>query len=167
MLPCALWLRGPVPSRAKERRAVNWASVNGDAVEPRGVRRGAGDLRVAGRGPVADTLVDAGGQVRRVVAADDRDAHVRRIQAAQVAAELQELGAPLAGLDVPEQSVAGQVAGGEQVPDAVVAVVGGAAARPQGERCGPTAFVLWVERIEAVGVEVVDHVPDPVRTGER
>jgi hypothetical protein len=67
--------------------------------------------------------------VRGVVVADDRDAHVRRIQAAQVAAQLQELGALLAGLDVPEQSVAGQVVDGEQVPDAVVAVVGGAAAR--------------------------------------
>jgi hypothetical protein len=39
------------------------------------------------------------------------------------------VGALLAGLDVPEQSVAGQVVGGEQVPDAVGAVVGGAAVR--------------------------------------
>lgn len=31
----------------------------------------------------------------------------------------------------------------------------------------PTAGVLRVERIEAVGVEVVDHIPDPVAAGER
>jgi hypothetical protein len=30
----------------------------------------------------------------------------------------------------------------------------------QGERLRPTASVLRVERIEAVGVEVMDHVPD-------
>jgi hypothetical protein len=37
----------------------------------------------------------------------------------------------------------------------------------QGERPGPAALVLRVERLEAVGVEVVDHVPNPVRAGER
>ncbi len=39
-----------------------------------------------------------------------------------------ELGAFLAGLDVPEQPISGQVVGGEQVPDSVVAIVGGPAA---------------------------------------
>jgi hypothetical protein len=39
---------------------------------------------------------------------------------------------------------------------------------PLGQREGlrPTAFVFWVEGVEAIGVEVVDHVPDPIRTGE-
>jgi hypothetical protein len=37
----------------------------------------------------------------------------------------------------------------------------------QRERPGAPAPVLGVEGVEAVGVEVVDHVPDPVRTGER
>jgi hypothetical protein len=48
------------------------------------------------------------------------------IQSAQVAAELQELGALLARFDVPEQVVTGQIAGGEQVAGPVVAVAGGA-----------------------------------------
>jgi hypothetical protein len=29
------------------------------------------------------------------------------------------------------------------------------------------ALVVRVERVEAVGVEVVDHLPDAVRAGER
>jgi hypothetical protein len=37
----------------------------------------------------------------------------------------------------------------------------------QGEHLGPTAPVLGVERLEAVRLEVVDHVPDPVLAGER
>jgi len=37
----------------------------------------------------------------------------------------------------------------------------------QGERLRAATLVLRVERIEAVGVEVVDHVSDPVRAGER
>jgi hypothetical protein len=37
----------------------------------------------------------------------------------------------------------------------------------EGERSGPAALVLWVQSVEAVGVEVVNHVPDPVWAGER
>ncbi|KOV58111.1 hypothetical protein ADK64_37005 [Streptomyces sp. MMG1121] len=37
----------------------------------------------------------------------------------------------------------------------------------EGQSSRPAAFVLRVERLEAVGAEVVDHVPDPVRAGER
>jgi hypothetical protein len=37
----------------------------------------------------------------------------------------------------------------------------------QGERPRPAAPVLRVERVETVHVEVVDHIPDPVRAGER
>jgi hypothetical protein len=37
----------------------------------------------------------------------------------------------------------------------------------EGERLGPAALVLRVEGVETVGIEVVDHVPDPVRAGER
>ena len=61
-----------------------------------------------------------------IVVADDRDPHLCGIQSAQVAAELQELGALLARFDVPEQVVTGQIAGGEQVAGPVVAVAGGA-----------------------------------------
>jgi hypothetical protein len=38
---------------------------------------------------------------------------------------------------------------------------------PQGELGRVTASVLRVQRIEPVGVEVADHVPDPVLAGER
>jgi len=37
----------------------------------------------------------------------------------------------------------------------------------QGERPGPAAPVLRVQRVEAIGVEVVDHISDPIFTGER
>jgi hypothetical protein len=37
----------------------------------------------------------------------------------------------------------------------------------QRERLGPAALVLRIQRLEAVGVEVVDHIPDPVVAGER
>jgi hypothetical protein len=40
------------------------------------------------------------------------------------------------------------------------------AAFREGEGLGPAALVLRVKRVEAVGVEVVDHVADPVRAGE-
>jgi hypothetical protein len=36
----------------------------------------------------------------------------------------------------------------------------------QCERLGPSAFVLGVEGVEAVGVAVVDHIPHPVGAGE-
>jgi hypothetical protein len=36
----------------------------------------------------------------------------------------------------------------------------------QGEGLGPSAPVLGLQRVEAVGVEVVDHIADPVGAGE-
>ena len=87
---------GAVESELAQRGELTF-----QAVHPRGVRGRAGDLDVAGRGPLPDALVFPGGQVRAVVIADDRDPHSRRVQAAHVAAELQELAAPLALLDVP------------------------------------------------------------------
>jgi hypothetical protein len=57
------------------------------------------------------------------------------MQGAQVATEGQELGAALAGLDVPVEPVGGQVIAGEQVPDAMWAGVGGpASGAPRGRR---------------------------------
>ncbi len=41
------------------------------------------------------------------------------------------------------------------------------AALGQCERSRPSALVLGTERVEAAGVEIVDHVVDPVRAGER
>jgi hypothetical protein len=41
------------------------------------------------------------------------------------------------------------------------------AALRQGELRRPAAFALGVERAEPIGVEVADHVPDPVLAGER
>jgi hypothetical protein len=73
--------------------------------------------------------------------------HLRRVQAAQVAAELEELAAPLAFLDVPVHLVRAQLQGGEQVPHPAGAVVGGPQPPPRllagvPGRCrrgGPTA----------------------------
>lgn len=96
-----------------------------DPVEPRTVGRGVGDLHVVRRGPRSDPLAPLRRQVRRVVVADDRNAHVRRVQRARVAAELQELGPVLGLLDVAVEPVLGEVVGGEQVPDAVRSAVGG------------------------------------------
>jgi hypothetical protein len=53
--------------------------------------------------------------VRGEVVAHDRDPHLGRVEGAQLAAKLQELGALLVRFDVREQVVAGQVVGGEQV----------------------------------------------------
>ena len=98
---------------------------------PRGVRGRVGNLGVAGYGPLPDALVFPGGQVRAEVVADDRDPHLRRAQAAHVAAELQELDTPLAFLDVPVHLVRAQLQGGEQVPHPAGAVVGGPQPSPR------------------------------------
>ena len=83
------------------------------------------------------------GQVRAEVVADDRYSRLGRVQGAQVAAELRKLHALLAGLDVPEQLVVDQVVGGEQAPDAVVAVV----SRPASWSWVPVGFfVLSADR---------------------
>jgi hypothetical protein len=63
----------------------------------------------------------------------------KRVQEAQVPAELQEPGAGLARLDVPVELVLAQVAGGEQVPDPAVRV---ARIRGRGTRPGPLTFEL-------------------------
>src|SRR6266704_3184584 len=66
-----------------------------------------------------------------VVVADDRDLDVGRVEGPQVAAELQEPGPGLARLDVPIELVFAQVVGGEQVPYALGAGVGGAQPAPR------------------------------------
>ncbi len=68
--------------------------------------------------------------MRAVVVADDRDAFTRRAQAAQVAAELKELGASLVSLDVPVQRVFAQIERGEQVSYALGALEGCSPPRP-------------------------------------
>jgi hypothetical protein len=62
--------------------------------------------------------------VRGKVIADDRNSDLVRVEGVQVAAEFQELGAPLDRLDVAVELVLGQDQGGEQVPYSAVAVVG-------------------------------------------
>ena len=140
MLPCCWWLAWSVPSRAKYRSAVNWASIrfNQDALAG-----GVGDLGVVRRGPRADPAVGGGAQVRAEVVADDRDADIGRVEGAQVAVELQEPGPGLARLDVPEQLVLAQLVGGEQVPDALGSGVGRAHPPP---RCAPGFFALAADR---------------------
>ena len=58
----------------------------------------------------------------------DGDAHVGRVEAAQVAAEREELDPALVGRDVPIEPVPAQVVAGEQMPHPVRAGVGGAPA---------------------------------------
>lgn len=79
-----------------------------DAVQPGRVGRHVGELGVVRRRPVTNPGVGLGGQVRTEVVQHDRDPHVRRVQATQVAGEGEELGAPFAGLDVPVEPVGGQ-----------------------------------------------------------
>lgn len=86
--------------------------------------RGIGDLDVVRVSPGADALAPFRGQVRGEGVGHDRDPDVGRVEAAQVAAEFQELGALLDQLDVAVELVLAQVQGGEQVPDSAVAVVG-------------------------------------------
>ncbi len=77
--------------------------------------------------------------MRAEAVADDGDPHLRRVEGAQVAAELHEPGPGLARLDVPAELVFAQLAGGGPVPHP-----GGASAgRPfpgPGLRPG---FLLW------------------------
>ena len=68
--------------------------------------------------------------MRGEVVTDDRDADLGRVESAQVAAELQKLGALLDRLDVAVELVFGQVVGGEEVADAVRAGVGRPATGP-------------------------------------
>src|SRR3989442_3413637 len=95
-----------------------------DSGEPGAGGGGVGDLDVVRRGPGADPLALLRGQVRGEVVTDDRDTDLGRVETAQVAADLQELGALLDRLDVAVELVLGQVQGGEQVPYSAVAVVG-------------------------------------------
>ena len=122
-----------------------------DPVEPGAVERHVGELDVVRRRPVADPGVGLGGQVRAEVVEHDRDPHLGRVQRAQVAAEREELGAALAGLDVPVEPVGGQVVAGQQVPHPVRAgcrsPAGAAAAARPGRPCrprpAPTACPGW------------------------
>ncbi|GAA2270905.1 hypothetical protein GCM10010430_65930 [Kitasatospora cystarginea] len=115
---------------AVEGEVAQCGELGLDAVEPGAVRGGVGDLDVVRRSPGTDPLALLRGEVRGEVVADDRDTDFGRVEGAQVSAELQELGAPLDGLDVAVELVLGQVQGGEQVPDPAVAVDN--AARCQG-----------------------------------
>ncbi|GHA55378.1 hypothetical protein GCM10010391_45400 [Streptomyces anthocyanicus] len=63
--------------------------------------------------------------MRGKVVTDDRDADLGRVESAQVAAELQKLGALLDRLDVAVELVRGQVQGCEEVAHTAVAVVRG------------------------------------------
>jgi len=128
-------VQGEVPQRGELRF--------GDAVEPGRIGRRVGDLDVVRGSPGADPGVCGGGQVRAEVVADYRDADRWRVQRAQVAAELQEPGLGLARLDVPVELVLAQFVGGEQVPDAGGAGVGGAQTAP---RRAPWFLVLAADR---------------------
>lgn len=85
---------------AIEGEAAQRGELGLDAVEPGAGGRGVGDLDVVVRSPGGDPLTSLRGQVRGEVFANDRDADLRRVEAAQVAAEFQELRPPLDRLDV-------------------------------------------------------------------
>ena len=63
--------------------------------------------------------------MRAVGVHDDGDAHLGRVQAAQIAAELQELGPVLRRLHMPVATVSVHVQRPVQVPDSLGARVGG------------------------------------------
>src|SRR5512144_1646030 len=89
----------------------------------------------------------------------------------QVAGEGEELGAALAGLDVPVEPVGGQVVAGEQLPHPVRAGVGGAPSpaprRARGPAAGggrrplPARAGLQVERPELVHADHGGRSPGP------
>src|SRR3954469_20238979 len=91
---------------AVEGEVAQGGELRLDAVEPGAVERGVGELDVGRRRPAADPVIAAGGQVRAEVVADDRQAHLGRVERAQVAAEGQELGAALTPGDVSVELVA-------------------------------------------------------------
>lgn len=103
---------------AVQREVAQGGGLGLDPVQPRAVGRRVGEFDV-GLGPVAYPGVLLGGQVRGEVGQHDRDADLGRVEAAQVAAELQEPRAVLPRLDVAVELVLAQVVGGEQVPDPV------------------------------------------------
>lgn len=74
---------------AVEGEVAQGGELGFDAVEPGAVGRGVDDLDVVRCRPGADPLASLRGQVRGEVVTDDRDTDPRRVEAAQVAAELQ------------------------------------------------------------------------------
>ncbi|MEV4574771.1 hypothetical protein AB0K16_16085 [Nonomuraea jabiensis] len=96
-----------------------------DAVETGSVGRRVGEFDVVRRGPAAAAAVLLRGQVRGEVVEHERDADLRRVETAQIAAEFQELGPVLPRLDVAVEFAFAQVVGGEQVSDPVRAERGG------------------------------------------
>src|ERR1039457_2092427 len=90
------------------------------------------EARSSNRAPQGpDPAVLARAQVRAEVVADDRDPDRRRVEGAQVPAELQEPGPGLARLDVPVELVLAQLVGGEQVRDPGGAGIGRAHPGPR------------------------------------
>jgi hypothetical protein len=81
--------------------------------------RGIGQLDVVQGRPVAHLLAVVGAEVVE----DEVQPRLDGMQRADVAAELQELDAGLALLDVPVEPVGADVMGGDEMPDAVRALV--------------------------------------------
>lgn len=110
---------------AVEGEVAQSGEVTLDPVEEAGIGRHVGQLQVVGLRPLPDPGVFLGRQVRAVVVHDDGDARLGRLQAAQIAAERQELGPVLRRLHVPVETATVHVQRPEQVPDSLDALVGG------------------------------------------
>ena len=106
-------------------------------------------LDVVGSGPLAHLLPVVGAEVIE----DEVQADLGWVQRADVTAELEEVGAVLALLDVPVEPVGVDVVGADQVPDAVRALVG--RSDSLGLRAGRPALAaglgLQVQRPELIG----------------
>lgn len=129
--------------RAVEREVAQGRELGLDPVQPGGVRWGVGDFDIVRRRPGADPLTLLCGQVRGEIVTDDGDPHLRWVERAKAAAELEELSALLDRLCVAVELVLGQVQGGKQVPYSAVSVVG---------RPAPSAWVTVGVLVPAAAV---------------
>ena len=98
---------------AGQGEVAQGAELRLDEVQPGGVVGGVDELDVVGGGPVSDPAVASAGPMRAEVVEHEGQAHLRRMERADVAAEGEELGAPLVFLDVPVEAVAREVVGGQ------------------------------------------------------
>jgi hypothetical protein len=156
---------------AGEREVPQCSELRLDAVQPGGVVRGVGQLDVARGGPVAHLFAVVGAEVVE----DEVQPGAGWVERADVAAELQELDAGLALLDVPVEPVGADVLGGDQVPDAVRSFVGSSDSLGLGAGCPAAAagLGLQVQRPELIkadhdllaGLGKLIQLDDPVTLG--
>lgn len=119
---------------------VQGGEVTRETIEEAGSCRHPGQLDIVRRRPVPDRAVRPGPQMRTGVVHHDGDAHLGWVQAAQVAAELQELGAVRCGLKVTVEVVGVHLERCEQVPGALGPAVGGPVPTPSRAAVVPSSW---------------------------